>query len=82
MPKVNIDDIDNLKNWRNESIHENNMPEPKYRNHIHTMAQTISFFSELPIPIELNNILTNQKTKEQPIKNESKNNEKNIFRKK
>jgi hypothetical protein len=52
-----IDDIDNLKNWRNEGVHENNMPEPKYRSHFHTMAQTILFFSEIPWPDEINNII-------------------------
>lgn len=67
IPKVNIGDIDNLKNWRNEGIHENKMPEPKYRNHLHTMAQTICFFSELSIPDEINSIFNNQ-TENQKIK--------------
>jgi len=60
IPKVNIGDIDSLKNWRNEGIHENKMPEPKYKSHFHTMAQTICFFSEIPIPDEINNIFINQ----------------------
>ena len=59
--KVNISDIDNLKNWRNEGIHENKMPEAKYKSHFHTMANLISFFSEIQIPDEINNILTNRK---------------------
>lgn len=58
--KVNISDIDNLRNWRHEGIHENNMPEPKYRSHFHTMAQTINFFSELPWSIEIDNIINNR----------------------
>jgi hypothetical protein len=60
--KVDISDIDNLKNWRNEGVHENKMPEPKYKHHFHTMAQTISFFSEIPWPVEINNIIDNQTT--------------------
>jgi len=60
IPKVNIGDIDNLKNWRNEGIHENKMPEPKYKSHLHTMAQTISFFSEIPIPEEITNLYENK----------------------
>lgn len=69
IPKVNIGDIENLKNWRNEGIHENKMPEPKYKNHLHTMAQTICFFSEVPIPNELNNIFNNQNRKNNLNKN-------------
>jgi hypothetical protein len=60
IPKVIIDDIDNLKNWRNEGVHENNMPEPKYKNHFYTMAQTIRFFSEIPWPKEIENIINNK----------------------
>jgi len=60
IPKVNIGDIDNLKNWRNECIHENKMPEPKYKSHLHTMAQTIYFFSEIPIPEEITNLYENK----------------------
>jgi len=60
IPKINISDIDNLKNWRNEGIHENNMPEPKYKSHFHTMAQTICFFSEIPIPENICDILENK----------------------
>jgi len=63
IPKVIIDDIDNLKNWRNESVHENKMPEPKYKNHLHTMAQTICFFSNVSIPEDINNVFNNQQKK-------------------
>jgi len=63
IPKVNIGDIDNLKNWRNEGIHENKMPEPKYKSHLHTMAQTICFFSEIPIPEEISNLFENKTEK-------------------
>lgn len=63
IPKINISDIDNLKNWRNECVHENNMPEPKYKSHFHTMAQIIFFFSEISIPDEINDILNNQQKK-------------------
>ena len=59
IPKVNIGDIENIKNWRNEGIHEAKMPEPKYRSHFHTMAETISFFSEIPIPLNIINIFNN-----------------------
>ena len=58
-----ISDLENLKNWRNEGTHENNMPEPKYKNHFHTMAQTIELFSDIPMPIEIINILNNQTSK-------------------
>jgi len=63
IPKVIIDDIDNLKNWRNEGIHENNMPEAKYKSHFHTMAQIICFFSEIPIPENICDILDNKTPK-------------------
>ena len=75
IPKVIIDDIDSLKNWRNEGVHENKMPEPKYKSHFHTMAQTINFFSEIPWPVEIDNIINNQKTTEINRTNNSKKSE-------
>lgn len=56
VPKVIISDIENLKNWRNEGVHENNMPDLKYKNHLYTMAQTIKFFSNIEWPDTINNI--------------------------
>ena len=72
IPKVNIGDIENIKNWRNEGIHEAKMPEPKYISHIHTMAETISFFSEIPIPEDIMDIFNSnsQKKKEKNNKNQ------------
>jgi hypothetical protein len=71
IPKVIIDDIDSLKNWRNEGVHENKMPEPKYKSHFHTMAQTISFFSEIPWSVEINNII-NSTNNIKKLKNNNK----------
>jgi hypothetical protein len=66
--KVKISDIDNLKNWRNEGIHENNMPEAKYKSHFHTMAQTICDFSGIPIPENICDILENKiKIRKPPV---------------
>ena len=59
IPKVIIDDIDNIKNWRNEGVHENKMPEPKYKSHLYSMVYAISFFSEIQIPERFDNILNN-----------------------
>jgi hypothetical protein len=59
IPKVNIGDIENIRNWRNEGVHEAKMPEPKYMSHFHTMAETICFFSEIPIPENINKIFIN-----------------------
>ena len=70
--KVDISDIDNLKNWRNEGMHENKMPEPKYKSHFLTMARIICFFSEIPIPDEVNNILNNRQNENSPKKRNSK----------
>jgi len=67
IPKINISDIENLKNWRNECIHENNMPEAKYKSHLYTMAQTICFFSEIPIPENICDILENKTRIRKPI---------------
>jgi len=67
IPKVNISDIDNLRNWRHEGIHENNMPKAKYISHLHTMAQTICFFSEIPIPENICDILENKPEKRRPL---------------
>jgi len=81
IPKVIIDDIDSLKNWRNEGVHENKMPEPKYKSHFHTMAQTIYFFSEIPWTEEINNIINNKKNVKIKIKNntlKNKNNEEKL----
>lgn len=66
IPKVIIADIDNLKNWRNESIHENEMPEAKYKSHFHTMAQIICFFSEIQIPENICDIFENKTKKRKP----------------
>jgi hypothetical protein len=69
IPKIIIDDIDNLRNWRHQGIHENYMPEPKYKSHFHTMAQTIYFFSEIPWTEEISNIINNKTTVKVKIKN-------------
>jgi len=77
IPKVNIGDIENIKNWRNEGVHEAKMPEPKYMSHFHTMAETISFFSEIPIPEDINNIFNNN-SKNKKEKNDNKKQIENI----
>ena len=76
IPKVIIDDIDNLRNWHNEGKHENNMREAKYKSHLDTMIKTINFFSNISIPDELNNILEN-KQKNKEVKNNTLNKGKN-----
>jgi hypothetical protein len=68
IPKVIIDDIDNIKIWRNESVHENNMPKAKYKSHFHTMAQTINFFSEISIPENISDVLEDKTiTRRRPL---------------
>ena len=57
IPKHYISDLENLKNWRNEGTHENNMPEAKYKSHFYTMAQIIKFFSNIHWTIEIENII-------------------------
>jgi len=48
------------------------MPEPKYRSHFHTMAETISFFSGIQIPKNIINVFNND-DKENVIKNKCEN---------
>ena len=57
IPPVLVSDIENLKKWRNEAQHENNMPILKYKSHLYTMAQTIRFFSNIEWSVEMSNIL-------------------------
>jgi hypothetical protein len=57
IPPVLVSDIENLKKWRNEAQHENNMPILKYKSHLYTMAQTIKFFSNIEWSVEMSNIL-------------------------
>jgi hypothetical protein len=67
IPKIIIGDIENLKNWRNEVIHENKMHIAKYMGHFHTMAQTICFFSLISIPENISDILENKTKTKKPI---------------
>jgi hypothetical protein len=60
VPDVLIDDIKNLKKWRNTGEHKDIMPWDKYLAHLGTMARTISLFSGMPIPKNINDILNNQ----------------------
>ena len=67
IPQAYVSDIENLKKWRNRGVHEDEMPETKYRNHLHTMAQTINFFSDIPCTKEINDILNNQEKRNDNI---------------
>jgi hypothetical protein len=60
IPDVLIDDIDNLKKWRNTGEHKDIMPWDKFLTHLGTMARTIELFSGMPIPKEINDILNNK----------------------
>lgn len=60
IPSTIISDIENLVSWRNMAEHENEMTAIKYLNLLQTMAQTIKFFSDVPLPDEIKNILNNQ----------------------
>jgi hypothetical protein len=78
IPSVYISDIKNLKEWRNITSHpEDNIVIPltqiKYESFIGTMAQTINFFSEIPVPDEINKILNNRSQINNTINNETEN---------
>jgi len=64
IPAVFVDDIENLRKWRNRGEHEvDNIPWDKYITHIGTMSRTIEFFSDVPIPDEIQSILNHQPKK-------------------
>ena len=44
IPPELVSDIENLKKWRNASVHKNKMTYNKYMHHSETMAETICFF--------------------------------------
>ncbi|MDR1468582.1 MAG: DUF4670 domain-containing protein [Spirochaetaceae bacterium] len=63
IPPEIVSDIVNLKTWRNVAEHENKMTPVRYLAHFETMAETIRFFSEIPYPAEIQNIMDNQPQK-------------------
>jgi len=73
IPPAYVSDIENLKKWRNRGVHEDEMPETKYRNHFHTMAQTICLFSDIPIPENINDILFNRTNNKRNISGTKRN---------
>jgi hypothetical protein len=71
IPPTLVSNIHNFKIWRNEAVHGTEKAGPlvdpvTYLNLFQTMIKTINFFSEIPIPDEINSILAGKSELSKP----------------